>query len=63
MYEICLYLITKYKPSTILTTTTTKKNRFSTSAFIFGKCPVPLKYPAAVDSAELYYKALCQYLK
>lgn len=33
------------------------------TAFIFGKRSVPLKYLAAVDSADLYYRALCHYLK
>lgn len=48
----------KYEPSTILT-----KKQISTTSFIFGKYPILLKYLAAVDSAEIHYQAVHQYLK
>lgn len=59
MYEIWVnYFILKYEPSTILT-----KKQISTTSFIFAKYPILLKYLAAVDSAELHYQAVRQYLK
>lgn len=39
------------------------ESSFAAFFCFFGKYPNPLKYLAAVDSAELYYKDVCQYLK